>query len=311
VAKKRNKRENAAYQALYSSYTARAILFYREVLQHQPDTLVCRIRELDASQVHWETEKLNIQQEALRALDRLKIPYHHIFAHPQLLSDKPDLIDYYRNISAVSKKGLAQLLAGVEKLHRLELACKILNGIMSRILLSQKCFTFQLAQNVMIAEIGSELQGKWVNIVGAGAARTVKDMILAYAQERGYLKQPSRKDQITLKNGYKIVFASEPDVEIRDESGKLQCVIEIKGSMDKAGAQTRYGEAKKSFTKALRENPKCETIYLASCFTDAVRKQIASNGQVRKSFSLPDILTDEGEKQKFLSEIFKYIIRIE
>ena len=33
--------------------------------------------------------------------------------------------------------------------------------------------------------------------------------------------------------------------------------------MDKAGARTRLGEAKKSFAKAKAENAHCSTIYLA------------------------------------------------
>jgi hypothetical protein len=87
--------------------------------------------------------------------------------------------------------------------------------------------------------------------------------------------------------------------------------IEIKGSMDKAGAQSRYGEAKKSFAKALAANPRCETIYLASCYTQAVMKQIEADGQVRRTFNLVDILDDEAKRQSFLDEIFKYLVRIE
>lgn len=80
--------------------------------------------------------------------------------------------------------------------------------------------------------------------------------------------------------------------------------------MDKAGAQTRYGEAKKSFGKALNENPRCETIYLASCFTKSVLDQIKKDGQVRNTYNLIDILQDQKRREKFLDEIFKYQIRI-
>ncbi|MBN2380315.1 hypothetical protein JXM67_11000 [candidate division WOR-3 bacterium] len=77
-----------------------------------------------------------------------------------------------------------------------------------------------------------------------------------------------------------------------------------------AGAQTRYGEAKKSFGKALTDNPRCETIYLCSCLTPAVAKQIDADGQVRKTYLLLDILSQKSEKQRFLDELFTYIIRI-
>lgn len=80
--------------------------------------------------------------------------------------------------------------------------------------------------------------------------------------------------------------------------------------MDKAGAQTRYGEAKKSFGKALIENPRCETIYLASCFTKSLLDQVKQDGQVRKIFNLIDIMQDEKKKYEFLEELFKYQIRL-
>lgn len=55
--------------------------------------------------------------------------------------------------------------------------------------------------------------------------------------------------------------------------------------MDKAGAQTRLGEAKKSFAKAKAENAHCNTIYLASCFTDAVLSQLKTEREVDLHFS--------------------------
>jgi len=93
-------------------------------------------------------------------------------------------------------------------------------------------------------------------------------------------------------------------------TGVLRVAIEIKGSMDKAGAQTRYGEAKKSFGKALKESAQCETIYLGSCFTDAVMEQVRADAQVRKWFNLVDIFADDELRGEFLDEIFKHQIRI-
>jgi hypothetical protein len=87
--------------------------------------------------------------------------------------------------------------------------------------------------------------------------------------------------------------------------------IEIKGSMDKAGAQTRLGEAKKSFAKAKSEDAHCLTIYLASCFTEAVLSQLKTDREIDMHFNLIDILSDEKKKQKFLKELFHYQIRIE
>lgn len=106
------------------------------------------------------------------------------------------------------------------------------------------------------------------------------------------------------------MFADEPDVAIRDKKNTLRVAIEIKGSMDKAGAQTRYGEAKKSFGKALKEHGQCETIYLASCFTEAVNEQIKADAQVRKVFNLIEIMDEADKREEFLKEIFVHQIRI-
>src|SRR5438105_6449720 len=94
---------------------------------------------------------------------------------------------------------------------------------------------------------------------------------------------------------------------LRDSDGVKQIAIEIKGSLDTAGAQTRYGEAKKSFGKQLAENPRCYTIYLASCFTDAVIKQIEADGQVRDWFNLTSVLIDPEEQLRFLERLFHIV----
>ena len=65
--------------------------------------------------------------------------------------------------------------------------------------------------------------------------------------------------------------------------------------MDKAGAQMRLGEAKKSFAKAKAENAHYSTIYLASCFTDAVLSQLKTEREVDLHFNLIEILADEAQ----------------
>jgi hypothetical protein len=182
--------------------------------------------------------------------------------------------------------------------------------------------SLEQAKEVMLAEIGTEIQGGWVNLVGKGASRQVEELLKRHALENRFaaendIKRTRKRSgnrfisqlSISLVNGWRIVFGAEPDVAVFDDRGKLQAVVEIKGSMDKAGAQTRYGEAKKSFGKALSINPKCETIYLASCFTEAVQEQIANDGQVRRTFNLTEILADGSARKQFLDEIFRFIIR--
>ncbi|MFQ5753711.1 MAG: XcyI family restriction endonuclease, partial [bacterium] len=246
-----------------------------------------------------------------------------VFCHPDILISQSELIEYYRNIAALSQKGLSQILSGrgLTQQEKSLAISKILNGILSQVVANEKAFSKDSTNRVLFAELGAEIQGTWVNIIGAGAAKQVEQLILEFVQQEkmaksiedfaGTITGKRRKQRvIRLTNDWQIIFASEPDIAIRDTQEVLQIAIEIKGSMDKAGAQTRYGEAKKSFGKALSENPRCETIYLASCFTQSVLDQIRHDGQVRKIYNLIDILQDTKKRNEFLDEIFKYLIRI-
>jgi len=131
-------------------------------------------------------------------------------------------------------------------------------------------------------------------------------MFAAYIEKHALGSHP-RPRLFQLRNGWTIEFASEPDVAFNDAEGVKQIAIEIKGSLDTAGAQTRYGEAKKSFAKQIAENPRCHTIYLASSFTDAVIKQIEADGQVRDWVNLTSVLVDPEEQLRFLERLF-YIV---
>lgn len=108
-------------------------------------------------------------------------------------------------------------------------------------------FDLKLAQAVIPAEIGTEMQGTWANLIGKGAVTRVKELFTNYIAEHKLLKKIDKirttvgrkketQTHIVLTNGWSIVFDDEPDVAIRDNKDVLRVAIEIKGSMDKAGA---------------------------------------------------------------------------
>jgi len=146
----------------------------------------------------------------------------------------------------------------------------------------------------------------WANTIGQGASRAVERVIGEYVENEGIGRESGGR-KFELDNGWRIQFAAEPDVAFFDQRGVKRIAVEIKGSLDLAGAQTRYGEAKKSFAKQLAENPRCHTVYLASCFTDAVIRQIRADGQVREWFNLTSILYDIEERDRFLNRIFHIV----
>jgi hypothetical protein len=180
------------------------------------------------------------------------------------------------------------------------------NRIISGVIEETPKYKVELSRQAILAEIGTELQGTWANLIGQGAARAVEEIFAEHIKKMALGEHP-RKGLFELKNGWTIEFGSEPDVSFKDSEGVKQIAIEIKGSLDTAGAQTRYGEAKKSFGKQITENPRCHTVYLASCFTDAVIKQIEADGQVRDWFNLTSILGDPDDRDRFLQRLFHIV----
>ena len=167
----------------------------------------------------------------------------------------------------------------------------------------------------MHAEAGSEWQGTWVNNIGKASALELERIITQFAAKKRLVAIPianaptPEENVVVLKSGTTIVFGSEPDVEFRSAAKELICVIEIKGSADKAGAQTRLGETKKSFAKAKRENPRSHTIFLPSITTKAVKMQLETERDIDQVFDLLDIFRDARKRSAFLVELFTFRLR--
>jgi len=303
-------------EALTRAYIARARLFHRGIHASKIDLLISEIDTIDSARLNWDRHDLGISASALARMKDADAPAHQVFAHPDVIIERPHLIAYYRNIVTISKKGISQILFSTEAYesglrHSIfeEAArqlCRTLNKIVSSVIDATPGYTVDLSRQAILAEIGTELQGTWANVVGRGAPRAVEKMLAGYIEKK-QVGERVRFGHSRLDNGWEIRFASEPDVAFTDPAGTKQIAIEIKGSLDKAGAQTRYGEAKKSFAKQLAENPRCHTIYLASCFTEAVIHQLRSDGQVRDWYNLTSILYDEEEHTRFLEKLFHIV----
>jgi hypothetical protein len=302
--------------ALTKAYIARAKLFHTGVKASKIDLLIAEIDGIDGSRLNWAKTDLGVSTRALELLQQSGGTPHQVFAHPDIIKDRPHLICYYRNIVAISKKGIDQILFSTdiyETGHSQAISdsdarniCQTFNRILSAVIEELPDYSVRLSRQAFLAEIGTELQGSWANTIGQGAARAVRGILCCHIQSNDLGNCPETRD-FTLNNGWRIAFASEPDVAFFDAKGTKQIAIEIKGSLDVAGAQTRYGEAKKSFAKQLAENPRCHTVYLASCFTHAVIEQIKRDGQVREWFNLTSILYDASEKKRFLNRVFHIV----
>ena len=302
--------------ALTEAYTARAKLFHNGVKASRIDLLITEIDTIDPSKVKWNLKALGITKRAFKRLNNSGARPHQVFAHPQIIGDRPHLIAYYRNLAAISRKGISQILFSTNKYENgraqdidredAETLCVVLNEILSGVIDSMSEYDIAVGRQAILAEIGSQLQGTWANMVGQGAAKNVEKIIREHIESQD-LGHRVGSGIYELNNGWKILFGTEPDIKFLDATGRSRIGVEIKGSLDVAGAQTRYGEALKSFRKMLAENPRCHTVYLASCFTDAVISQMRDEGQVRVWYNLTSILADETERRRFLSQIFHVV----
>lgn len=303
-------------KALTAAYAARSKLFHEGVRSSSIDLLIAEIDALDSASLRWDLDNLGISTTSWKKVKDSGAVPEQVFVHPDVIVKNPSLIAYYRNMATISNKGMSQLLfstngyekgsgrqIGRDRAHELS---RVLNEIISNVIDSVADYDVQVSRKAILAEIGAQLQGTWANLIGQGATNQVEQII------RDHIEREDRGSRIKsgeyyLSNGWKIIFGTEPDVAFFDKGGLLRMAIEIKGSLDKAGAQTRYGEAKKSFAKAIKENPRCHTIYLASCFTEAVVEQIKADGQVREWFNLTSILYDDTERAHFLESLFHVV----
>jgi len=99
-------------EALQKAYTARAKLFFDRVRQYALAKQVRRIGQLDAGRLQWDLATLNISPSVFQKIKASDAKLHLIFCHPDILDIDRTFLSYYRNLAALSQKGLAQLLVG-------------------------------------------------------------------------------------------------------------------------------------------------------------------------------------------------------
>lgn len=297
---------------LAERYERRAAFFWRKARNAKFKKLQSAARSASWQGVIWDWSSLGITETACKIANDLGFVPTEVFAHPEITAKNPSLLNYYRMLACLSQKGLAQIRnkGPSDKAARLLDTCQLLNRFISALLAAIGKTDRDILLGTIYAEAGSEWQGEWVNIIGRAAALELESIIVEFATENGLLEKADiEKHRLKLKSGATLIFGSEPDVECRDVNGDLLCVMEIKGSADKAGAQTRLGETKKSFTKAKLENPRCHTIFLPSVLTQAVEQQLKTERDIDQVFNLLAIFRDPDIRKHFLIEVFRFRLR--
>lgn len=301
-------------ESLQERYLARSGFFWQQVRDSSFKDWQKKARGASWQNLSWDWDELGITLVARQAAERLGFVPSEVFAHPEVLAASPELLNYYRLLACLPNKGLGQIKSKAEAAEKIGV-CKLLNRILSSLLGTTAKASRESLLNTIFAEAGTEWQGTWVNSIGLQAANAVEQLLANYAAEKEILdvaataRLVEKFNGIVLKSGSVLRFGSEPDIACRNAAKELMCVIEIKGSADKAGAQTRLGETKKSFTKAKLENPRCHTIFLPSILTAAVERQLRTERDIDQVFDLMSILNDEKKRTEFLTELFKFRLR--
>ncbi len=110
--RKRKVQSSTLTDALLKSYIARAKLFYSVLHKKNIPNLFERVKQLATNILTWNLSELGILDQAFTTVKKASIEPAYIFCHPAVLEQDAELLEYYRNLAALSQKGLSQILSG-------------------------------------------------------------------------------------------------------------------------------------------------------------------------------------------------------
>lgn len=286
----------------------------------------------------WDLTALNIDPDAWTKGQGTGMKPHRLFCHPDIIRELPRLVAYYRRLASLSAKAVQQLVMSTKNLEtgkrspmpeETRSLARLFNEFISDLI--KEGATLENLRIAAYANYGSEVNGSWRNALGVRAFQEVKRLLVEYLRDKGLLnlqiltpewqrlissELPPASDKrwallqsLRCTNNYAIEFGNEPDVAIKDPEGICLGVVEIKGGLDPAGAQERYGAALKSFRKAKEANKNVVTILLMGAITPSVREQEAQEQIVNYLFDLLSVLVPGDEQNRFLDTI-RHILRI-
>ena len=289
----------------------------------------------------------DIDEEAFDYVSRKNITLISVFCHPRLLREQPSLTAYYRNIAVLSQKSVSYLAGiGTTRLAAFEghIQGKIVLGDADALRLatlfnthisliidsSLKTFQQDDLLPLLFASAGAQIDGSWRNAIGEEAERVVQEFIIREAVARdllaalipraGLSAEPLQLNNIEqqtgaleryrgliLTNRTSILFSSKPDISLLGADGKTIAVIEVKGGADPAGALECYGAAKKSFERALQNNPVAHTILISNNITKEVETRMLSDPTITSRFDLAQLVGNEVQDHAFGDLIFSLL----
>lgn len=275
--------------------------FHRKLHEWNLMEIALEIESIKGEELNWSHESLNISPEAWNKVIHRGIKPVKVFCHPDVLTENPMRVGYYRMLAMVSQKSMSNIGLNVKnyeegreslEFDKALLLCRHLNRIISILIELDRAIDdreFDLWRGMAA---GTQAQGSWQNAKGDRVEMLVKDLIETTVEDLGLVMEKSihgKTKRILLADGRVLILSKEPDVGIY-ENGSIQVALEIKGGIDPAGVLERFGAALKSLRRAKEENPKAITILIV------------------QGVSLTDKFEEELEKSK---EIIDYLLTVE
>lgn len=245
--------------------------FYSRLTEYQAEFLMPALLDLVATLDIAELDRQLLTfagKEKLAFLARFGLRGELLFPVPYVLTQKPNLLGYYRLLLGFSQKefyskspfGLFFRMETrntvnaktVELLPKLSLtliesAWMLAEGIPS--------LSKEILDALTLLTLGGQLRGSYNTFLGQQASKDVFDLIKAIVSSS---IEKEENTSLNIRNAagriVRIEFAPDPDIAIREQlgSGKLinRIAIEIKGGKDVSNIHNRLGEAEKSHQKA-------------------------------------------------------------
>ena len=267
-------------------------------------------------------ENLMISEVAWQHVSQLEgIQVQEVFAHPDLLLDHPKASGYYRGITLLSQKRVAELVTSVKsweekdrisyrntdkKKKKVKEVAQLYNAVISSIIEGSTDWAMENGYRNIIATMAIGLDGTMRNIIGKDAEDIVKKRIRNWLTDQKLIVSCNeQKTYFELVEGYTMYYKPEPDIEFQKDN-EIKATIEIKGGRDKAGALERLG----AMTKSFENTPMgCTNILIAGVITNEMETRLKDKGIVNV-FLLDDVITDGKKWFNFLNEVFHHILRI-
>lgn len=331
-----------AQSDMFALYSLRSTFFVRNIRSLRLFEAIQDVQKLAKvpSSFPWgKYEAFGIDLESWNRIEQLGIKPLLYFCHPRVITEQPRLLLYYRTLALISQKGLSGLirgnLAGIEagKVEQLDsewvLKCAItLNSILSIIAKTAAEFDASQLHGFQFASAGSTIQGSWNNAVGDEGERAIRTLIVNHLRKEmlqcvlrnsktwDYQHETHDKlidmiDEVRIirfKQGFHLVFSSEPDLSLRSPDDTPLIAIEIKAGADPAGALERLGAAMKSFEHDRNLNPRVKTVYVVRSMTVELQRRISQSNPFDHTFALGDLLINEKSQKVFVNLLLRTML---